>query len=483
VNLDAPYDHLAALPRAIWQPAVTNSVGPTRRRLADVASWHAALWRGELPSADADFGDAAALPPLRAAVAELELPALVQRAPALAEQVLRTLLWHLDRLIDRPPGEAREAALARMAEGFRAEWQRDRADWERLLALLPDLGDLARLSRDQRQGLLHSRGWAEAERLAALLRGRPDLSALIRRIGRHELADDTPPTDLPVPGGPDRTGLRAVVTRLPGAPGELQGLTLGPQLERMVPSEAQLLRHPLGRRLWRARRAEARLLHYDSSADVIDWRPDPHPSAQSPAGSAPVARDRGPLLVALDTSGSMRGAPESIAKAVVLEALRVARAEGRGLRLIAFGASGEVRVRDLDGADGVAALLTLVGQSFDGGTDVQAPIETAVQALHDARWRHADLLVISDGEFGCTPTTLDALDDARRRFGLRVQGLLLGDRETIGLLQVADEIHWVRDWRQEMPGHAAFSPVHSKSLTALYFPNALDERARRHAAG
>jgi hypothetical protein len=30
------------------------------------------------------------------------------------------------------------------------------------------------------------------------------------------------------------------------------------------------------------------------------------------------------------------------------------------------------------------------------------------------------------------------------------------------------------------PGDAGFTPVHSKSLTALYFPNALSPRASRH---
>ena len=71
---------------------------------------------------------------------------------------------------------------------------------------------------------------------------------------------------------------------------------------------------------------------------------------------------------------------------------------------------------------------------------------------------------------------------ALRRHGLRVLGVLVGDRETMGLLEVCDAIHWVRDWRRfadESAGSGSFSPVHSKSLTALYFPNALSERAKR----
>jgi uncharacterized protein with von Willebrand factor type A (vWA) domain len=129
--------------------------------------------------------------------------------------------------------------------------------------------------------------------------------------------------------------------------------------------------------------------------------------------------------------------------------------------------------------------MDLMGQSFDGGTDVQTPIERAIDSVHEARWRSADLLIVSDGEFGCVPATLARLDEAREQLGLRVQGILVGDRETMGLLEVCDQIHWEREWRRfaEAPIGADarhFSPVHSKSLTALYFPNALSPRAARH---
>ena len=60
---------------------------------------------------------------------------------------------------------------------------------------------------------------------------------------------------------------------------------------------------------------------------------------------------------------------------------------------------------------------------------------------------------------------------ARENLGLRVQGVLIGDRETIGLRELADDIFWVKDWRHY--GAGGECPVHDKSLTAMYFPNAL----------
>lgn len=491
--LEGPYPALAGLPRTLWLPLLVSHTGPpgadtAAQRLADGLRWRAALADGALPPPDADFGDPAALAPLRQTIAALGLAGLCRGAEALAEQLLRTLLWHLDRLIDLQPRLGRAEAIAQVTQEFGAAWQTLRGDWDSVLALLQGLGDLARLRWDELRGQLARREWAEAQRISEQLKALPELAALIRRLGRAERAarpQALPPRHTEATA-PRTLGLRPVSTRLPDAPGELHGIRLSDRLEAMLGSEAAMLRHPVLHKLWRARRAEARLLTYDSRAVLVDWRPDPGaPPRQAPAPPRPEALERGPIIVCLDTSGSMRGAPETIAKAVVLQAVRTAHAERRGCLLLAFGGPDEVLERELArGPDALAALLDLMGQSFDGGTDVQGPIERAIARVHQARWASADLLVVSDGEFGCTPATLARLAEARDALGLRVQGVLVGDRETLGLLSVADDIFWVRDWRRHGPDGAkagGFSPVHSKSLTALYFPNALPPRPARPA--
>jgi len=487
--LDAPYHQLQALPRALWLPAVVTSVGNAARRLADLQRWRAALAEGGLPAADADFGDAEACAPLHTACAELGLAALCDGAPALAEQLLRTLLWHLDRLIDLQPRCTRDEAIAQVAQEFRSAWQEEKGDWDTVLRLLQGLGDLANLRWDELRGLLRSREWQEAERISEHLARLPELVALVRQLGRAERAarpQALPPQ--PLDSAARRVlGMKVVETRLPGMPGELRGIRHSDRIEGQLGSEAAMLLHPVLHKLWRARRAEARLLTYDSEAVLHDLRADPAaPPRSELAPPRPEALERGPIIVCLDTSGSMRGAPETIAKAVTLEAMRTAHREHRACLLIAFGGPDEIIERELDyGRDGLRALLDLMGQGFDGGTDIQGPIERSIDRVHEARWASADLLIVSDGEFGCVPATLDRLDQARDQLGLRVQGVLVGDRETMGLMEVSDAIHWVRDWRRHGSGaeKTAVSPVHSKSLTALYFPNALSGRAARHRPG
>jgi uncharacterized protein with von Willebrand factor type A (vWA) domain len=502
-RFDSPYDRLEPLPRPVWLPVLTAAAGSREQRLDHGLHWLRALAQGHLPQADAHFGEPDATLALRAIVGELGLPALARGVPTLAEQVLRTLLWHLDLIPDLRPRLDRAEAVAQAAIAFREAWRVDTAGLDDEMVLLRDLADGAELHWDTLRGQLRSREWQAARRAADRLAQLPALASLLERLGRSTPRPTAPPRTAPqAQDAPTRIPLRAQETRIPGAPGELTGIRLSADLARMLPSEAALLRHPIGRRLWRARHAEGRLLAHDSEAVLTDWRPDPDaPTRQGAAQAPPQPLAHGPFILCLDTSGSMRGAPEHIAKAVAIAAVRAARASGRGCRLIAFGGAGEVLERDLAGPGGLQALLDLMGQGFDGGTDVQTPIERAIELVHDRAWTSADLLIVSDGEFGCVPATLQRLDEARATLGLAVHGILVGDRETMGLLEVCDAIHWVRDWRRHVD-HAEragdteaqepatlraetllATPVHSKSLTALYFPNALSARAARHRAG
>ncbi len=489
---DAPFDQLVQLPRGTWLLGVVGSVGVVERRLASAQRWLAALSQGLLPEADAHFGDHEACAPLRQVVGDLGLPALCQHTPALAEQVLRTVLWHLDHIVNHQPRLSRAAAIQAVTEEFREAWRVETAGLEHELQLLMGLGNFSELQWDSLRGHLRSRAWAQALEAAERLAQLPALARLIRQLGRAERSVDAAPspTTATQATAAIRLPVRLMHTRLPDAPGEITGVRWSARIERMLASEAVMLRHPVLKKLWRARHAEARLLSWETEAVLADWRPDPLAHAHAHAiPDEPETQERGPIILCLDTSGSMHGAPEKIAKAVVIAAMQSAHETGRACRLIAFGGPGECLEHNLHhGAAGLHAMLKLMEQSFDGGTDIQTPIDRAIATVLSEGWRSADVLIVSDGEFGCVPQTLEALDQARASLGLRVQGVLVGDRETMGLLEVCDHIHWEREWRR-FAGPASgvdtrhFSPVHSKSLTALYFPNALSARAARHHAG
>lgn len=504
-----PLDYL---PRSLWLGGMTHSGGELVSRLAALEAWRAALMGGALP----DQGLAWPAPGLQASVREafarLKLADYCAGRDELVDTVLQGLLFHLDLIVDYRDRGAREADAHTMAvEAFAADWAERCGELDELIGAFGDLGDLLKNTRwDALRGLLRSREWHELVRIRRLLERLPDLVRVIRGLGRARPVGEEIETSQALqlviePAAAQSTVARRV--RVPDMPGETRGVHRSGRVARMLPAEAVLLGHPQLRLVWHARHAERTLLAYEDDDHLQEVRRAPAPVMRPSPRPAPATRlEMGPMLLCVDTSGSMCGGAEAVAKAVVLEAARSAHAQGRACHVFAFGGPDEMLEMAVGvDVEGVGRLARFLGQGFGGGTDIGAPLERAIERLQQAEWQLADLLIASDGEFGATPALAERLLAVKREQGLRVQGVLIGDRETIGLLELADDIHWVRDWRRYgvagaggdpsrpdagglLRGEGAEvggSPVHSSRLTATYFPGALrnpQNRARSVSA-
>lgn len=511
--LEGPLAPLERLPRALWLGGMTHSGGELAGRLAALAAWREALLAGGLPPSSAAWPEAE----LRQAVLEvfgrLGLPGYCAAQPELADTVLQGLLFHLDLVVDyRDRGDTEAAARARAVDSFAADWAERCGEIDELVGAFGDLGDLLKNTRwDALRGLLRSTEWREVMRIRALIERLPELARILRALGRARPTDEVSESSQALLAVVEQAEVQRSESRrvrVPDLPGETRGVQRSGRIARMLPAEAMLLGHPRLRLVWHARRAERTLLAYEDDDHLQEDCLRPAAMLRPSQRLAPERRlERGPMLVCVDTSGSMQGGAEAVAKAVVLEAVRCAHAQRRACRVYAFGGPDEVVEMELGvDAEGVGRLARFLGQGFGGGTDICGPLERAIARLDEAGWALADLLIASDGEFGATPALAARVEAARRERGLRVQGILIGDRETIGLLELADDIHWVHDWRRYggdagKPGDAdadgrrgdgagvnaptlaagGGSPVHSSHLTADYFPGALRTLGNRAA--
>jgi len=215
----------------------------------------------------------------------------------------------------------------------------------------------------------------------------------------------------------------------------------------MLPSEAVLLSRPVLKTLWHAKRAERTLLTYKVEgvlAERISGEGDIYSEIER---VEQVKLERGPILISLDTSGSMHGVPETVAKALALEAVRVAFAEKRRCYLYLFSGPGQVVEHDLRlTEDGLATLLEFLVQSFGGGTEVAEPLKRATEKLNEPEWTNSDLMIITDGEFPLEEITKVGVDQARQKHGLRVHSILVGSRDTESLQGISDFVHVFTDW-------------------------------------
>lgn len=476
------------LSRQHWLGGLTNALGTLEPRLAALVVLRRGLCAGALPeAADWSWPDAATATALHATLHELKLPRYCAGRQELADTVVMSLLFHLDFIVDYQDRGATEAeALAMALDALRDDW-RERCDlMDELIEVFGQLPDDGKnMNWDALRGLLRSAGWQEVLRIHRLIEYLPELARIIRGLGRARPAerdDDEQQHTVEVM----ETALALLPhsrdQRVPDLPGETRGVRRSDRIARMLPAEAMLLGHPKLRLVWHARRAERTLLTYEDGDRMREVRLRIAPVQRPVPGAQPNRRpDMGPMLVCVDTSGSMQGGAEAVAKAVCLEAMRSAQAQRRACHVFAFGGPDEVVEMELDfDAPGIARLADFLGQAFRGGTDICGPLDKALARLEQQAWQRADLLVASDGEFGATPEMAARLDAAKRTLGLRVQGILIGDRETVGFLEIADDIHPVRDWRK-FGAAPTESPVHSHRLTALYFPGALRSEENRAA--
>ncbi len=479
--LDAPLAALDELPRGLWLGGLINSLGRTAPRLDALLALRGELLAGRLPTHCA-WPQGSVLAPLLAQLAELDLPALCEHHEDIADQVLRSLLWHTDRIIDYREFMDDDAAAEKVAQGFRDEWEPMSRELREVLFVFGDIGELVKFNRwDLTRGLLRAGAWQELVAIRKLLEDLPELRAMVQRLGRARQ------TDMPdLSHAPNVQVMEALTTtvtewrdiQVPDLPAQTRGIERSGRVSRMLPAEAVLLPHPRLRLIWFVRHAERTLLTYQDDDTLREpvavqrqtWRPSTRPQPERKL-------ETGPMILCVDTSGSMQGAAERVAKALVLEALRLAHAQQRRCYLYCFSGPDEIIERELSlDPRGIESMLGFMTQSYNGGTDIAEPLTRALVRLEDSAWQFADLLIASDGEFGAPPAVAARVRAARDSLGLRVQGVLIGDRETIGLRELADDIFWVRDWRHYGSSSGSSGgecPVHDKSLTAMYFPNAL----------
>ncbi len=360
---------------------------------------------------------------------------------------------------------ARRRALDRLVEAMHARWGDLAELWSKALEVFGDLGALASLDRDFALRMLRSSGWAKVQEMRARLERLPALQRLIRALGRLRTSE-TPGEESvsKVILGPTRRVLLELrETWSPEAVGEVRGIELSAQLERMLPSEAALLAEdsdpdsPL-EYLFYAKLAEQRLVTYSVEGVEVEAIYGDEPTRQTVHEPAP-RKERGPIIVCLDTSGSMQfdnRTPETVAKALTLEAMIVARKERRRCYLYAFGGPGQVEERELslDGS-GIEAITRLLEMEFNKGTDIGGPLERASRLLQTSDWVGADLLVVSDGDFEVPAAAKAAINEARKNAAAMVHGVLVSrtvDADSMRNLCDPGCLHRFTDWHGLLAG-------------------------------
>lgn len=255
---------------------------------------------------------------------------------------------------------------------------------------------------------------AALTRWADYLAGNPGILALCQRIGQHR----QPQT---------QTTHHRVTRRVPcwrpqpnaPAPDELFGLLPGRELPQLLPSEWAQLGDPELATLFELKYLESKLLAYQRRG----WQSERQWREETRWEPCETVRAKGPMVIAVDTSLSMQGTPETAAKAIALTLAATARAENRPVHLINFATA----VAEQDLSQSGSGLLPFLQLSFHGGTDVAIALEATLETLENPDYELADLVLLSDMVLADLPVPLLERLNRARQSGHQIHAVAIGE--------------------------------------------------------
>ncbi len=112
-------------------------------------------------------------------------------------------------------------------------------------------------------------------------------------------------------------------------------------------------------------------------------------------------KPKGPVLICVDTGGSMRGNSERIAKTITFALAKISLEDKRGCYLISFSNGIQiVDMKNFKGGDSLLKLVEFLRLTFGGKKNFRFILEYALNFLQSGNLRESDVLIVSDSNGG-----------------------------------------------------------------------------------
>ena len=205
-----------------------------------------------------------------------------------------------------------------------------------------------------------------------------------------------------------------------------RGVTIGNDIENLLPVELCFYTHPLTKMDFLRRFAECETMQFEQKG--------------------PEDLKKGPIVLCLDQSDSMSSL-DTQSKGFTLALMAIAKKQRRDLCLVLFSSctqifryeKGEVR----------ASEMTRLARTFlGGGTNFTLALDDAVHVINESRFKRADIVFVTDGEDQVTDSFLEVFNKKKQEKAFNVLSLVIGgNRNTVE--QFTDRVIEVIDFDNE----------------------------------
>lgn len=201
---------------------------------------------------------------------------------------------------------------------------------------------------------------------------------------------------------------------------EISRVKLGNTIEAVLASELSLLNDSNLEILFDLKFLENKLMMYDfqGSENIKKEITDEINKSEEIDG-------KGPVIICLDTSGSMSGSREKVAKALCFSLISKAVSEKRECLLINFSIKIETMV--FSKLSKFSEILEFLKKSFYGGTDAVPALSYSLDMLEKEKYKQADILMISDFLLETVDETVEARIKKAKRANNKFYSIAIGN--------------------------------------------------------
>ena len=159
---------------------------------------------------------------------------------------------------------------------------------------------------------------------------------------------------------------------------EIKSVKVGDKIEDALPSDKLNLCNEITKKDFYRRMTQGQLMSYDKESQK--------------------QKNKGPIIVCIDQSGSMSGDKDMWAKALAVGILEVAQLQKREFACIPYDHS--CRKITIIHKDEISPdkIIGIAEERATGGTDFEKPLKEASKLIEDSNFKEADIVFITDGD-------------------------------------------------------------------------------------
>ena len=200
---------------------------------------------------------------------------------------------------------------------------------------------------------------------------------------------------------------------------EIEQISIGNDLSHVIPSEIAKLSESSTEMMFFKKFAERQLQVFANKPPMTAQEKQVQENQTKPR------LEKGPIIVSVDTSSSMKGEPEKLARSLLMQLLRLAKKQHRKCFVITF--SVRAKALELTKPANWSRLKKFLEEGFSGGTNGEQMLAVALDALQTKDLCMADVLIISDFEFPLPISDTCKRMETEPAKGTRYYGLQIGE--------------------------------------------------------